>query len=363
MSDTTRDAASAAGSSFAVRPNKAEEGWMVTDVDDNGMPRSVFHGVGRSLGLKLEFTRPEVGVYTYSYGDKTITGCRSVLLINNLAPNRLADNKMFTTLVLGRKDLPVPRSEVFDLDLTAAQVLEQTRNTFPLVAKPLSGTCGNGVAVNIRSEEHLDEAMAVIRTFRDMPDKMQFGKDLFIVENYVVGEEYRVLVHRGKAVDVVRRRRARVVGDGHSTLEELIARRNEERRQYFCVRLIYIDDDLLDCLARQGKSISTVPADGEVVELRRVCNYDLGGDVCHIPNEQVHPDNLELFVKAQELMSLALCGVDFIVPDITRSYREQACCINEVNPRPGIYIHGFTEPGEPRHGAIAEVLRREFNLD
>jgi cyanophycin synthetase len=321
-----------------------------------------FLQAAENLGLSGEILDEGNGMFRIANREQSALGCHGVLKLNSKLKKAFANHKFLTIQLLARSGIPVPKSELFDLAAEAAEVLAATRNTYPLVAKPIHGTSGDGVATNIMSEAELAAAITVIRDLvarnrRQPPDKQ------FILENHVTGEDYRILMYRGKIMDVVHRTPACVVGDGRSTVRELIAEKNVYRDNYHPSRaLIMFDSDLTEFLAIRAKSLETIPAADEKVILRRVCNETKGGEVHRLSLDQIAPDNLRLFARIEEVMGLEMCGIDFITSDISESYKDTVCCVNEVNPTPGIQPHCWNDPQPFKLDVAEAVLERCFGL-
>lgn len=323
------------------------------------MPPSAFYQVAQQMGLKSEILDPVKGFFTLSKAEKQVLCCESLLLINTVTLNNLMDNKSFAMRLLNKAGAPTPDTETYELTATAADVLARTNNRFPLVAKPIAGACSRGVTLNIQSEAELTAAIQTIREMSRVAGTPQYQKQHFLLERHVWGKDYRILMHHDTVVDIVERIPANVVGDGRATIEELIPRHNAMRHVFLMDRPIVIDDELFECLAMYGKTLQSIPQPGETVHLRKrfIC-----GETKHIPNQSISPDNLELFQRIHRATGLKISGIDFISPDITVSYRDIPCCVNEINPRPGVYINGFVEVGGPRTGPVEDILRRELEL-
>ncbi|MBU3749108.1 MAG: cyanophycin synthetase, partial [Mycobacterium sp.] len=158
---------------------------------------------------------------------------------------------------------------------------------------------------------------------------------------------------------VARRRAAGVVGDGVRTVGQLIGQLNDDPRRgsqrYSLLKTLVIDDDLGDCLFEQGLTPDAVPPAGQAVWLSRVANISSGGtaeDVTGI----THPDNAALATRAARIIGLDIAGVDFLCPDISRSWREVGGVICEVNAQPGFRPHWLADPDRDINGEILEML-------
>lgn len=261
----------------------------------------------------------------------------------------LASEKDETNRILGDLGLPVPKqATVFRLRraLRAAE-----RIGYPVVVKPLNANHGRGVTTNIRSEQELETAY----------DKAKEHSDGVIVETFLEGLDHRLLVVDGKLVAAAKRVPAHVVGDGRSTVEELVARVNEDPRRGVghekVLTRISLDKAAEAMLAARRMDAQSVPEEGEVIYLQPTANLSTGGTAVDV-TDVIHPDNRSMAERAILALGLDVGGVDFITTDITRSYREVGGGICECNAAPGFRMHVAPSEGEPRNvaGPVIDML-------
>jgi cyanophycin synthetase len=269
----------------------------------------------------------------------------------SLVATDTASNKDLTKKLLDEAGVPVPRGIVVRGEDEA--VRESKRLRYPLVVKPLDGNHGRGVTIGITTEEQLRfgfrEAQSQAKT-RDV-----------IVEQFFAGNDHRILVVGGKMVAVAERIPARVVGDGVSTIRQLVAEVNKDPRRgeghENVMTRIRIDALVEEFLSREGLTPDSIPEAEQVVQLRATANLSTGGTAVDRTNE-IHPDNAEIARRAALIVGLDVCGVDFVCPDISRSVRETGGGIIEVNAAPGLRMHVEPSEGPPRDVArpIIEML-------
>lgn len=262
----------------------------------------------------------------YQYG----WGCRARLLdstFTDRTPNigvRLARSKMATAALLRAAGIPVPRhlptDSVEQAEATARQL------GYPVVVKPNDEDGGRGVFAGLRTPESLRRAWFQAR--RHSPR--------LLVEQHISGQDYRVYVFEGEVIEVMLRIPGSVVGDGERSIKALLDETNADPRRHQHGRLqpIALDEEALDLLQEQGMDPNAVPPAGQRVVLRRTANVHTGGEPVVVPLEQVHPDNIELCVRAVRLLRLDLAGVDLLIDDISLSWREGRAGICEVNAQP-----------------------------
>ena len=244
----------------------------------------------------------------------------------------IAGSKTQTVLALERLALPVPRQIVVGTAEEAASAAE--RIGYPLVVKPDRGFGGAGITADVRSPAELSAAFALARSLCL----------LVVIEELMPGEDHRLLVCGGRLVAATMRRRAAVVGDGCSTIAELVAVENADPRrgpaEVADLATIEIDATMLAHLARDGLSPASVPAAGRMVLLRSTANLKLGGSLEAV-DDIVHPDNRRLAETAALALGIDLAGVDLLIPDIASSHLDQRCGIVEVNVAPGLAYGSF----------------------
>ncbi len=256
----------------------------------------------------------------------------------------LASDKSLTNQLLSSAGLPVPRSQVVQSEKGAVEAGQ--RIGYPVVVKPLDGNHGRGVGLDLRTDDDVRNA------FQAAWDESRHGE--VVVESYVTGNDYRVLVVGGRLAAVAQRMPASVVGDGRHTVRELVDRENSDPRRGIGhervltrIRVTPAADELL---ARQGLSLDDKPAKGQRVLLAATGNMSTGGTAIDRTLE-AHPDNVEIAETAALVIGLDVAGIDFIVPDIAVPVREQGGAIVEVNAAPGFRMHTHPTSGEPQYVA------------
>jgi len=202
----------------------------------------------------------------------------------------------------------------------------------PVVVKPLDGNQGKGVTVNILNEAHLRAAYAVATEFRDT----------VLVERYLPGNDFRLLVVGDKLVAAARRDPPKVVGDGVHTVAQLVDLVNADPRRgdghATSLTKIRFDDIARGCLRSQGFEADAVPQKGQRVNLRNNANLSTGGSATDVTDD-VHPDVAARAVTAAHMVGLHICGVDLVCDSILRPIEEQGGGVVEVNAAPGLRMH------------------------
>ncbi|MBW3559674.1 MAG: cyanophycin synthetase, partial [Proteobacteria bacterium] len=260
-----------------------------------------------------------------------------------------AGRKDLTKLLLHEAGLPVPRGVVVR---SADEAVEEARRMrHSVVLKPLDGNHGRGVSIDLKTEEE-------VRRGYDLA--APHGRRV-IVEQFYPGHDHRFLVVNGEVVAVAERVPAHVVGDGRSTVAELIEVVNRDPRRgdghENVMTRIKVDEHVRGVLARAGLSLDDVPEAHRTVYLRDTANLSTGGTAVD-RSDDVHPENALIARRAALTLGLDVAGVDFIAPDISRSIRETGGGIVEVNAAPGFRMHLQPSEGRPRKVArpVMEML-------
>jgi cyanophycin synthetase len=262
---------------------------------------------------------------------------------------RLAEDKALAGEVLARAGIPIPERVAVDgADASAAEALV---GAGPCIVKPGVGGGGHAITGQVRTVAQLQAAIRLART----------GAGGVVVERMVDGDHYRFLLLDGRLLDVLRRRRPQVVGDGRSTVEELILaeyRRRLETAATVAVKPFRFDLDCVYTLAASGLRLEDVPPAGTAVPVKSASNF--GGAADSETYRGPVADALVADVRAAAAaLGVRLAGVDVITPDPARSLAEAGGVVLEVNPVPGLMHHyAVASPEEATKVAVPvlEVL-------
>ena len=238
----------------------------------------------------------------------------------------LARNKQLAARALRLAGIPVP--DHFMVHTVEAALEAAGRLGYPIVVKPADQDGNMGVTADLISPEELPAAFQRAR---------QYSGNV-LVEKHIAGKDYRVIVFHGEVIWAHQRMPAGIVGDGQHSVEELVNRLNADPRRgtglHAQFKPLPLDQEAADMLRRQGLTTGSVPAEGQFARLRRASNQRNGGQIAPML-DQVHPDNKALAVRAAQALRLDIAGVDLIIEDIARSWRETGAAINDVNGQPG----------------------------
>jgi len=261
----------------------------------------------------------------------------------------LASDKEETNKILATLGLPVPRQEL--VQSAEGAVRAARRIGHPVVTKPYNGNHGRGISIRLTTDAEVERGYAVAR---------EHSRSV-IVETFLEGDDHRLLVVNGELVAATRRTPGHVVGDGVSTIEQLVEVVNRDPRrgvghEKVLTRLV-LDDQARQMLAKAGLTAGSVPATGQAVHLRSTANLSTGGTATDV-TDVIHPDNRDMAVRAIRAVGLDVGGVDFLSRNIAESYRKIGGGICEVNAAPGFRMHVAPSEGTPRDvaGPVIDML-------
>lgn len=262
----------------------------------------------------------------------------------------LACDKEDTKYLLEQAEVQVPKGEIIRTEAGLKEAVEYIG--YPLVTKPIDGNHGRGITVDINSWE---EALEGFRAAKEVSRSV-------IVERFITGEDYRLLVINHRLVAAAKRTPAHVVGDGKSTLQQLIDEVNKDPRRGYghekVLTQITVNDLTKSIIASYGYTLETVPKAGERVILKDTANLSTGGtseDVTDI----VHPANVFMAERISKIIDLDICGIDVMTTDISKPLEETGGAVLEVNAGPGFRMHLAPSEGLPRNVA-ADVIDMLF---
>jgi cyanophycin synthetase len=256
----------------------------------------------------------------------------------------VAGDKEQTNRLLAAAGLPVPKA--VSVRSPEDAVAAAGRVGFPVVVKPLDGNHGRGVQLDLRSGEEVAAAFPAAQA--------EARRGWVVVESYVTGNDYRVLVVGGMMVAVAERVPAHVTGDGTSTVARLVEETNADPRRGVghekVLTRIRVDEAAVELIRAQGFELDDVPPKGTMVKLTLTGNMSTGG-ISIDRTDEAHPDNVEIAEEAARVVGLDVAGIDFITPDIAEPVREAGGGIVEVNAAPGFRMHTHPTIGEPQYVA------------
>ncbi|MBK9540724.1 MAG: cyanophycin synthetase [Bacteroidetes bacterium] len=254
----------------------------------------------------------------------------------------VACDKEETKNLLEAASVPVPRGKVVydEEDLESAL----RRIGYPVVLKPVGGNHGRGATINVTNWEDAVIALAAAK-------RISRG---VIVEKFITGYDYRLLVVDYKFIAGAKRTPAMVTGDGKHSIKELVDEVNKDPRRGYghekVLTSIKIDDTTLAILQEKNLTLDSVLKKGEELHLKRTANLSTGGTSTDV-TEIVHPYNVFMAERIARIIGLDICGIDIMSPDISIPMHENGGAVLEVNAGPGFRMHIAPADGLPRNVA------------
>ncbi len=283
---------------------------------------SIIVNEARRRGIGIEVIDAEAGYFALVLGGRRIV-CRESLseLTSAVAMSR-CDDKSITHRLLRRAGLRVPEQTRVEALDQAEAFLSQLGS---LVVKPARGEQGAGISVDVRDPQTLEQAIATARRVCD----------LVILEEYVEGEDLRIVVIDFQVAAAAIRRPAHVVGTGQHSVRELIQAQSRRRRAATGGEsAIPMDAETARCVRQAGYELDSLLPEGEFLQVRKTANLHTGGTI-HDMTAELHPRLAEAAIAAARALEIPVTGLDFIVPSV----RAPDYVIIEANERPGLANH------------------------
>lgn len=276
----------------------------------------------RRRGIDVEVVDPEAGYFQLTFGGRSIT-CRESLseLTSAIAMSRCAD-KILTRRILQEANLSVPDQMVANGRKKNCAFLRQYQS---IVVKPVTGEQGIGVSVGVRRVKEMESAIA---------SAGRLGGRV-LLEQYVEGEDLRIVLINYEVVAAAVRRPPRITGTGKHTIAQLIQRQSQRRaRLTGGESRIPLDGETKRCLKAHGYGLADILPKGNAMSVRKTANLHTGGTI-HDVTAKIHPDLAATAVIGAEALAIPVVGFDFIVENISQPHY----VIIEANERPGLANH------------------------
>ncbi len=274
-------------------------------------------------GVAVDVTDAEGGFFRLSFGGRSIHCRESLSELTSAIAMSICDDKAVTRRVVQKAGIKVPEQR--DADCSREELQEFLEKHGKLVVKPARGEQGRGVSVGLQTMEEVESA---IREAREICDRV-------LLEECFEGEDLRLVVIDYKLVAAAVRRAPCVVGDGRSTIEDLIKRQSRRREAATGGESrIPIDDETRRCLAAADLKLEDVPEKGREITVRKAANLHTGGSI-HDVTAIVHPELVDAACRAARAIDIPVVGIDLMV----RSPSEPEYVFIEGNERPGLANH------------------------
>jgi len=258
----------------------------------------------------------------------------------------VACDKEDTKDILEQASIPVAKGEIIRSQRGLKEAVDYWG--YPLVIKPINGNHGRGITINIKT---WDEALEAYEAAKEVSRSL-------IIEKYIEGDDYRLLVIDYKLVAAAKRTPAHVVGDGKSTIQQLIDKVNEDPRRGYghenVLTMITVNEMTKNILKGKDYTVDTVLPNGEVLNLKDTANLSTGGTATDV-TDMVHPDNIFIAERIARVVGLDICGIDMMTTDLSKPLSKTGGVVLEVNAGPGFRMHLAPTEGLPRNVAAHVV--------
>ena len=258
----------------------------------------------------------------------------------------IACNKEQTKKMLDAASIPVANGGICVDEEDLDEVIRKIG--YPIVIKPLDGNHGKGASINVKNREDAVDGLAYAKKYSHR----------VIVEKFITGYDFRVLIIDNKLVAAAKREPAHVKGDGKQNIQQLIEETNRDPRRGYghenVLTQIDVDRDTIDLLEKLNYTLETVPKKNEIVYLKSTANLSTGGTSIDV-TDMMHPENIFLCERISRVIGLDICGVDIMAENLTQPLKENGGCILEVNAAPGFRMHLAPSEGLPRNVAAPVI--------
>ncbi len=291
--------------------------------------RNFWNQIATSLGADIRHN--DHGYTRISRGGSTTFVKNYLLMLEDHLTLEIMGNKSLTYSLLSQTGYPTVRYREFTMQ-SLDKALEFLAGEKSVVVKPDSGTGGGrGVTTGIKNKSELTRAAR----------KASRSDVNLIVEEQLEGSSFRLLFFMGKFIDAIRRDPPIVIGDGKSSIRNLVRQENELRENPATTRALsslVIDSDAKNWMHENGIRLSDIPADGEKIQIKRAVNEnDKSGNVN--VTRQVNAQIIENCASLVQQFGVVFVGVDLICNDITAGFNLDNCRIGEINTTPGLHHH------------------------
>jgi GNAT-family acetyltransferase (TIGR03103 family) len=262
-------------------------------------------------GIEVTVLDALTGELELRFAGRRVFTIQSLSELASAVALRRCDDKVRTRRVLARAGIPLAPGRLATFDALDVEFLAEHRD---IVVKPARGEGGQGISVGVTDPLALEPALVLARSVCEQ----------VLLEQRVEGDDVRVVVIDREVVAAAVRRPARVVGDGTSTVAELVTAAGR----------VPVDATAAAVVAWQGLALDDVPAEGHVVLARRTANVHTGGTIDDVTDE-LHPALAELALRVVDAIGIPVCGVDLMVADVARP----EAVVIEANEQPGLANH------------------------
>ncbi|MBT5932633.1 MAG: cyanophycin synthetase, partial [Flavobacteriales bacterium] len=258
----------------------------------------------------------------------------------------IACNKEQTKKMLDDASVPVAKGDICYDEEDLQETIDDIG--YPIVIKPLDGNHGKGASINI---DNWEDAVKGLKHAKEYSRRV-------IVEKFITGFDFRVLVINNEVIAAAQRVPAHVIGNGNNTIQELIDITNEDPRRGYghenVLTEITIDRSTERLIDNAGYTLTSVLPENETLYLKSTANLSTGGTSVDV-TDLMHPENVFIAERISRVIGLDICGIDIMASNLTQSLKENGGVILEVNAAPGFRMHLAPSEGLPRNVAAPVI--------
>jgi cyanophycin synthetase len=269
---------------------------------------------------------------------------------NSIEAIKLVKDKFKTSSLLIKNNIPVPKFAKIDSNDNIKNIITTMNKTdiyFPIVLKPINGTFGIDVITNIDNQKELNESIDILK---------KKYKELML-EEQISGDCYRIFVFNNKVIDVIKREKPYVIGDGIHTVNELIEERNKEQEKMLLFQTKNVSNLFI---IKQGYTLDTILDDNVKVYISNVINMHNGARISRISLDTIPQKNIDMFINTNKYLNILCSGLDYLSEDITVEYDKNDSKILEVNGTPDTEIHTKINYNKDEEGFFKKVVNNIF---
>jgi len=287
--------------------------------ENMSMKSNYFNKKLNEKGYKVDYKN-----YSILDQNNNIVKKYSSIYFNSNSSHFTAKNKPLTNSILLNNNIPTPKHSI--ITNQNKYIFKNASSYFPCVLKPVDGMQGKDVNTHINTQQEFDKIL----------DNLLQKYDKIMLENLVYGNNYRIFVFNNKVMDIIEREKPYIIGNSINTVQELINKKNQELINKNLFEVKYIDDKLLK---EQGYTRNSILENNKKIFITNTVNFHNGANAKRIPIQDIDQNNIDLFVKAHQLIGLECSGVDYMSDDIKVPYYKNKGHIIEMNDMVDTKIH------------------------
>lgn len=294
-------------------------------------------------GIRVDIIDKQDNFLQLSYKDQQeLVRNANMTRLDSLITYFSMENKVATKFILSQNNIRVPNGKNFNTFEAANAYYSLLPNT-GLVIKPKNTNYGLGISIFVDKPNEKEYQESILLALAE--------DDTVIIEEYVKGTELRFYLQNHEVLGIVERQPAQVIGDGTSSIQQLIEKENQNPlrgvKHMAPMTTLELGSVEILQLKHQGLTVDSVPEAGQIVHLRENSNVSTGG-ISIDRTHDVHPSYIHLAQNAARALDAHFCGVDMIIEDYSVPADNHNYAIIEANYNPNITIHRHPGEGEPR---------------